>query len=174
MSLNVSKFLSSHREERQDLQEMISSLPKAIGLLSLSEFQQYQSFWFDRVSLEGFILAQQHFQVEPTDIIMSSSPKSGTTWLNALAFALVTRHCNDDFNSPLLTILPHNCLPMLEFGLLQRKSNRIGYQTFLSFPHTLPTLVYQSPYKPHLVAKSFTFVGIPRMCLSQCGAFTTG
>ncbi|KAL1121686.1 hypothetical protein V6Z11_D01G249700 [Gossypium hirsutum] len=39
------------------------------------------------------------------------APKSGTTWLKALSFAIVTRNLYDTSNSPLLTKGPHYCVP---------------------------------------------------------------
>ncbi|WKA11030.1 hypothetical protein VitviT2T_028565 [Vitis vinifera] len=32
--------------------------------------------------------SQEHFQAQPSDIILSSAPKTGTTWLKALTFSI--------------------------------------------------------------------------------------
>ncbi|KAK8315555.1 hypothetical protein V6Z12_D01G250700 [Gossypium hirsutum] len=48
---------------------------------------------------------------KPGDIFLCSAPKSGTTWLKALSFAIVTRNLYDTSNSPLLTKGPHYCVP---------------------------------------------------------------
>ncbi|GKV25222.1 hypothetical protein SLEP1_g34692 [Rubroshorea leprosula] len=110
---------------KEEVQEMISSLPRARGLVPFKDLCQYQGFWVDLIGLEGVILAQQHFQAQPTDIILSSPPKSGTTWLKALGFAIVTRNRYDDVNSPLLTKVSHECVPVLiEFSFIQNKSYR--------------------------------------------------
>ena len=84
--------------------EMISTLPKrdCWG----TTLHQYQGFWYHSDNILGMMLAQQNFKPQPCDIIVSSFPKSGTTWLKALAFTIVTR---SDFSnsSPLLTATPH-------------------------------------------------------------------
>ncbi|KAI3678175.1 hypothetical protein L6452_37459 [Arctium lappa] len=77
-------------------------------------FYKYQGFWNSKDLLEGTILAQQNFKAQPSDVLLSSCPKTGTTWLKALAFAIVTRAKFDDSTSPLLTTLAHECIPFLE------------------------------------------------------------
>ncbi|KDO65652.1 hypothetical protein CISIN_1g035036mg [Citrus sinensis] len=53
---------------------------------------------------------QQHFQARPTDVYLTSKPKSGTTWLKALVFSTMNRS-----SAPLcLTISPHECVPFPE------------------------------------------------------------
>ncbi|ESR54054.1 hypothetical protein CICLE_v10024275mg [Citrus x clementina] len=55
-------------------------------------FYQYQGFWFQPIfGLEGLVWMQQHFQARPTDVYLTSKPKSGTTWLKALVFSIMNR-----------------------------------------------------------------------------------
>ncbi|GKF94066.1 flavonol 4'-sulfotransferase, partial [Tanacetum coccineum] len=54
---------------------------------------------------------------------MTFSPKTGTTWLKALAFAIVTREKFNEFNSPLLTAPPHAFVPFIETELDKIEEN---------------------------------------------------
>ncbi|XP_028789035.1 cytosolic sulfotransferase 8-like [Neltuma alba] len=54
------------------------------------------------------------------DIIITSLPKSGTTWLKALIFAIVNRnHFSPSQNHPLLISNAHDLVPHLEFNLYE-------------------------------------------------------
>ncbi|KAK1273193.1 Cytosolic sulfotransferase 5 [Acorus gramineus] len=64
------------------------------------DLHQYHGFWFHRLPLEGIMAARDHFVARPTDIFLVTFPKSGTTWLKALTFAMVNRN-------------PHECVPFL-------------------------------------------------------------
>lgn len=67
--------------------------------------------------IHGIIASQKHFQAKESDIILSTFPKSGTTWLKALTFSIVNRSRYAFENSPLLTTSPHQLVPFLEFEL---------------------------------------------------------
>ncbi|ESQ29127.1 hypothetical protein EUTSA_v10023962mg, partial [Eutrema salsugineum] len=55
------------------------------------------------------------FQPQDTDIILSSYPKSGTTWLKALTVALLERSKNHSSDHhPLLSHNPHGIVPYFE------------------------------------------------------------
>ncbi|KAI3878344.1 hypothetical protein MKX03_021804 [Papaver bracteatum] len=97
-----------------------SSLPTDERCI-VDRIYQYQGFWYMEAYLDGRLFAfQKEFKVDDTDILLASSPKSGTTWLIALAFAIINRHryCittgegND--KHPLLTKSPHELVPVLE------------------------------------------------------------
>ncbi|KAJ9565455.1 hypothetical protein OSB04_001421 [Centaurea solstitialis] len=77
-------------------------------------FYKYQGFWNTKDLVEGTILAQQSFKAKPNDVLLSSCPKTGATWLKALAFAIATRDKFDDSTSPLLTTVSHECIPFVE------------------------------------------------------------
>ncbi|XWS60411.1 hypothetical protein CRYUN_Cryun07bG0034400 [Craigia yunnanensis] len=109
---------------------------------------QYQGFWNFSIYLEGVMLAQKQFDSQPTDIILYSHPKTGMTWLKALAFAIMARsdYDIDDSTSPLLTRSPHDCVTFMELDAAQGKNNR---DPGIVLP-TVPTFRYQIAWFPLL------------------------
>ncbi|XP_058211485.1 flavonol sulfotransferase-like [Rhododendron vialii] len=98
--------------------ELISTLPKEKGWVS--DLCLYEGFWCERLAgLKGIMFAQEHFQARPTDVFLISTPKSGTTWLKALIFAIMKRTCYTNSTHPLLTTNPHDCIPFLELRLFR-------------------------------------------------------
>lgn len=95
----------------------MASLPKERGYLT-DHFYQYQGFWYDPHFLRGVMWAQAHFRAQPTDILLATYPKTGLTWLKALAFATMNRSLQE--NSPLLTKNPHDCVPYVEFQAYEK------------------------------------------------------
>ncbi|XVE96217.1 hypothetical protein REPUB_Repub02eG0202700 [Reevesia pubescens] len=97
----------------ENIKETIANLPKDDGWKSGYPLYQYQDFWCSPNFLEDIILSQEGFKAEPTDIFVCSAPKSGTTWLKALSFAIVTRTRYETSTSPLLSKISHDCIPTL-------------------------------------------------------------
>ncbi|XVF69267.1 hypothetical protein PTKIN_Ptkin11bG0067200 [Pterospermum kingtungense] len=60
---------------------------------------------------------QDHFKAQPTYILLCSSMKTGSAWLKALSFSIVTRTQFNSCTSPLKTTFTHHCIPFLEYGL---------------------------------------------------------
>ncbi|XVF54458.1 hypothetical protein PTKIN_Ptkin05aG0181700 [Pterospermum kingtungense] len=107
---------------------------------------QYQGFWNFSLYHEGLMLAQKQFNARPTDIIICSHPKTGTTWLKALAFAIVTRSLYDDSTNPLLTRSPHDCVTFVELDAAQGINNRdpemplvATHSPYVSLPNSIVT-----------------------------------
>ncbi|KAK4738725.1 hypothetical protein R3W88_002422 [Solanum pinnatisectum] len=99
--------LENFNEMRKKYKEMISTLPKQESVHPIFDSCQYEGFWYNLSFLESALCVQQNFKAQPSDIFLCSAPKTGTTWLKALTFSIMTRH--DDFtNNPLLNKL-HNC-----------------------------------------------------------------
>lgn len=64
----------------------------------------YQNYWLNPERLKHIIPVKEHFKPRSDDIILATYPKSGTTWLKALAFAITTRSRHAFAgNHPLLT-----------------------------------------------------------------------
>lgn len=96
-------------------QELLSSLPREEGIDSAYSYQ-YQGFWYGPLGLQGLIDCQQHFQARKNDLFLVTSPKSGTTWLKAILYAVINREaCHpQDPHHPLLNKPPHELVPFLQ------------------------------------------------------------
>ncbi|EEF37983.1 flavonol sulfotransferase-like [Ricinus communis] len=101
--------------------ELISTLP-ARNDWKFMPLHQYQGFWYFTVYLEALLAAQEKFQAQPDDLVLCTYPKTGTTWLKALAFAITTRSRYSISESPLLTSTPHDCVPFLEVEIGTKKA----------------------------------------------------
>ncbi|KAF9624446.1 hypothetical protein IFM89_011454 [Coptis chinensis] len=116
----LSRYLHEDQEEliTPECKDLMSSLSRGKGWV-LIHLYQYQGFWHTTRQLQGVLACQKMFQAQATDLILVSTPKSGTTWLKAMAFAIVNRNryfCYDDHH-PLLTNNPHELVPFLELKL---------------------------------------------------------
>nr|QWJ73431.1 sulfotransferase 5b-8 [Isatis tinctoria] len=92
-------------------QDLIASFPHADGWRPKAPLIEYGGHWIVQPLLEGWLHAQDFFHARPIDFFVCSYPKSGTTWLKALAFAIATRSCS---SNPLLKSNPHDLVPFIE------------------------------------------------------------
>ncbi|KAG2302004.1 hypothetical protein Bca4012_060334 [Brassica carinata] len=98
----------------QETRDLLSSLPSEKGWL-VSKMYQFEGSWHTQALIQGIVNCQKHFEAKDSDIILATIPKSGTTWLKALLFALIHRHkfpVSD--KHPLLATNPHPLVPYLE------------------------------------------------------------
>ncbi|GAY64273.1 hypothetical protein CUMW_232220 [Citrus unshiu] len=102
-----------HDDDEEEL--LLSQLQKA-QLCNSFDVYQYQGFWCPYVCFHGIITSQKHFEAKHIDIMLTSFPISGTTWLKAITFSIVNRSRYGLQNSPLLTTNPHQLVPFLEFN----------------------------------------------------------
>ncbi|XP_021760242.1 cytosolic sulfotransferase 1-like [Chenopodium quinoa] len=97
--------LNQTKEEDEEVQKLIESLPKVP--LRNSDFQmiEYQGFYYydeDEIPiLRNAIAFQRHFAARDTDIFIISPAKTGTAWLKCLLFAVVNR-----VNYPSIDLIP--------------------------------------------------------------------
>ncbi|KAL2925623.1 Cytosolic sulfotransferase 13 [Bienertia sinuspersici] len=100
--------------------------------------------------------SKPHFQARDTDIILSSLPKTGTTWLKSLLFAIVNRkRFSDISHHPLQTQNSHELVLQLE-AKVYKKIN--GSQPDFS---ELPS--------PRLFATHIPYLSLPKSVKdSQC------
>jgi hypothetical protein len=108
-----------HRSDKKTLnkfKEIISKIPKKQGVW-VFDLYQYEGFWGSAFWLEGMLSVQDYFKPQPNQVIVGSTLKSGTTWLKALTFAIMTRSHVGESTNPLLTRLPHDCVPFIEVEL---------------------------------------------------------
>ncbi|KAJ0088407.1 hypothetical protein Patl1_32812 [Pistacia atlantica] len=118
--------------------DIVSALPRENGWKAYGDICFYKGFWCYSYLLEGAIFAQDHYKAQPTDIFICSVPKSGTTWLKALTFSIVTRIQFNKSTTPLHTQNPHTCVPVLE-RYFSRKGIKPG-------PGSLPLMSTHMPY----------------------------
>ncbi|XP_059650696.1 flavonol 3-sulfotransferase-like [Cornus florida] len=107
-------------ETLQKYTDLVLTLPRENGWVT-KEVIKYQDTWLTSSILKGVMLVQQHFIALPTDILLATFPKCGTTWLKALIFAITNRNVFDFASHPLLTNGPHGCVPSLE-ALIQNNN----------------------------------------------------
>ncbi|RWR73349.1 cytosolic sulfotransferase 15-like protein [Cinnamomum micranthum f. kanehirae] len=78
---------------------------------------QYQGLWISLQNVPAVMAFREHFESHSDDIILTTLPKSGTTWLKALTFTLTNRNLHDFDSHPLLKTNPHDLVPFLDFEL---------------------------------------------------------
>lgn len=76
--------------KEDNLQEFLLTLPSEKNWDG-SPLLLFNQTWYPANSIRGAVSFQQNFRAQDSDIILASMPKSGTTWLKALAFSVVSR-----------------------------------------------------------------------------------
>ncbi|KAK1273540.1 Cytosolic sulfotransferase 15 [Acorus gramineus] len=94
---------------------IISTLPKKKSWAN--DQYKYQGFWYNGLLLNAVMSVQDNFKARLSNFLVASSPRSGTTWLKALVFALLNRGIITDALSSLNASNPHECVPFLEIQL---------------------------------------------------------
>lgn len=120
-SLSLPVFLQEN-ETSQEFKDLIASMPTEKGWIA-KHVHQYQGFWHSTRQLQGVLACQKHFQAQDGDIFLVTTPKSGSTWLKALMFALVNRvSFPDTTQHPLLANNPHALVPFLEMEYIGKEN----------------------------------------------------
>ncbi|XP_048540328.1 cytosolic sulfotransferase 10-like [Triticum urartu] len=83
--------------------------------------RQYGGFWLLEKFLQGVPAVHCVFEPRPSDVLLASFPKHGTTWLKALAFATRNRaeHPPRGLDHPLRRRNPHDIVQYLELQFAQ-------------------------------------------------------
>ncbi|KAL7207745.1 hypothetical protein ACSBR1_029654 [Camellia fascicularis] len=115
------------KEEEDCHDNPLALLPKEKGWTGL-DLYLYQGFWCPSMHIQGVMSFQQHFKAQDTDLILATMPKSSTTWLKALTFAITNRHryTNTLSQHPLLTSNPHELIPLHKINLSANKDSHQG------------------------------------------------
>ncbi|EMS57315.1 Sulfotransferase 17 [Triticum urartu] len=95
--------------------DLISTLPTSSDDWCSGPLVLYKNYWLRSTVLERILLAQATMKPRDDDIILATQPKSGTTWLKALAFAITNRSRYGFGDHPLLTHHPHQLVLSIEF-----------------------------------------------------------
>lgn len=99
-----------------DIPEIISSLPTGPGFPPYP-LRWYRGFWLSELFLKGVAVSHARFRPRPTDVLLTSFPKSGTTWLKALGFSVLNRVEHPPSSTgdhPLHRSSPHDLVGFLE------------------------------------------------------------
>ncbi|CAH8360841.1 unnamed protein product [Eruca vesicaria subsp. sativa] len=111
----VSETESTQFEKnRKRYQDVISTLSHVKGWRPKDPLIGYGGYWWIRPLLEGSLYAREFFKARPSDILICSYPKTGSTWLKSLAFAIANRSRLEDSTNPLLKHNPHELIPFIE------------------------------------------------------------
>ncbi|KAF2323720.1 hypothetical protein P3X46_011306 [Hevea brasiliensis] len=122
-SMSISHFtknqvLGSGEEEKltHECKELLLSVPRERGWRTPFIYQ-FQGFWCQPKEIQAILSFHKHFQAKDGDVILATMPKSGTTWLKAIAFAILNRKKFPAFsnNHPLLFSNPHDLVPFFEY-----------------------------------------------------------
>ncbi|CAN6235692.1 unnamed protein product [Urochloa humidicola] len=111
----------------------VSSLPSAQGLSHLPLYRHHQGWHGSRMCIAGAMAADACFAARPSDIVISTLPKSGTTWIKSLLYATVHRreHPPDDAaatgaDHPFNSSGPHECVKFLEYQIYTGNKTKDG------------------------------------------------
>nr|GLL30406.1 cytosolic sulfotransferase 15-like [Ipomoea trifida] len=82
------------------------------------KLHQINGFWFPSLMVSGTQQAIVEFNPRPTDIILASFPKTGTTWLKSLLYSIINPSSLDS----LVNNSPHDLVPFLEIDVFGESS----------------------------------------------------
>ncbi|CAN6275135.1 unnamed protein product [Urochloa humidicola] len=115
-----SEAAATNPELNQHIPDIVSSLPSSKGLFGIPLYRHAQGWHASHVSMSGAMVADACFAARPSDIIVATLPKSGTTWIKSLLYATVRRRehpVHDAADHPLSSSGPHECVRFLESQL---------------------------------------------------------
>ncbi|KAD3067783.1 hypothetical protein E3N88_35663 [Mikania micrantha] len=112
---------------------LLETLPKGRGWRT-QHLYNYNGFWLGPMTLNANLLLHTYFKCEPTNIILASFMKSGTTWLKALMFSTLNRDRYSFSNHYL-----HNNSPQSTFPYLDAESYPMTDFTTFSAPRLFAT-----------------------------------
>jgi hydroxyjasmonate sulfotransferase len=99
---------------KEEFGDLVAALPRKQQ--SILQLRLYRGFWLPEHWVAGTVVFQRRFTPRPDHVVVASYPKSGTTWLKALAFAVLSRgaHPPADPDHPLRRLNPHDCVPFMD------------------------------------------------------------
>ncbi|XP_062099670.1 cytosolic sulfotransferase 15-like [Humulus lupulus] len=149
---NVTKKNKDEEMERDEtVDETLAKLEKVKDPVRDIYRCCYQGFWTPTSSLKSIISFQTQFEARDDDILLASCPKSGTTWLKSLVFAIVRRSIDFELysnNSSLFsTTNVHDLIPFevnREFtSIIENMKPRL-LSTHIPYPSLPPSIKYSN------------------------------
>jgi hypothetical protein len=126
---------------------VVSDLPSNPKLF----LRRYQGTWVLESWVPGIVAIQRGFAPRGGDVVLASPPKCGTTWLKALAFAIMARGVHPpagDPRHPLLRANPHDCVPFMEKLFAAGLGNKV--MDALPSPRLMATHMHHSILPPSI------------------------
>ncbi|KAE9465167.1 hypothetical protein C3L33_02949, partial [Rhododendron williamsianum] len=106
----------------------LSNLPKTEWKLAANTtLLHWKGFWLMPVTIKSAISVESQFNPLSSDILLASFPKTGTTWLKALATTILSHDSNpksDSQTDQLQTHNPHELIPFLEMETFGENASR--------------------------------------------------
>ncbi|KAL6644445.1 hypothetical protein ACP70R_016053 [Stipagrostis hirtigluma subsp. patula] len=109
----------------QHFTNLISTFPSSNGLGHLRFYRHGQGWNASMAPMVGAMVADACFTARPSDIVVATHPKCGTTWIKALVYATVHRGDHPPATAadhPVNSSSPHECVKFLELQLYTGKS----------------------------------------------------
>ncbi|CAN6253761.1 unnamed protein product [Urochloa humidicola] len=140
-----------------------SSLPASRRGQGSFPYRRYGGFWYPEHLMAPSLAMRDTFAARPTDVILATMPKSGTTWLKALVYAVVhrARHPpppaagDERHHHPLLASSPHELVPFLH-DLYNGNHH-----------HSAPPLLLEEMPSPRVLAVHAPFTALPASVLES-------
>ncbi|KAL6613764.1 hypothetical protein ACP70R_036034 [Stipagrostis hirtigluma subsp. patula] len=136
--------------------DLVSKLPTREGWSQ--PLVLYKNYWIRPRFVENIMRLHNSFKARREDTILVTNPKCGTTWLQALAFAIVNRSRYGFDNHPLLFRHPKEAVPSLEIP----KGVDLNYVETLPSPRILFTHMPLSLLPESIVGCGCRFVYLCR------------
>ncbi|MFQ6632749.1 hypothetical protein Gotur_010757 [Gossypium turneri] len=101
----------------------MGQLPKVTWFRS--DLYNWEEFWYLAGHLPGAMAAKSNFQAKDDDVFLTSSIKTGTTWLKAIIPTIMNPdgRKDDDSDDPLLKHHPNELMPSLDLGFYKVNPN---------------------------------------------------
>uniref|UniRef100_A0ACD6A442 Uncharacterized protein n=1 Tax=Avena sativa TaxID=4498 RepID=A0ACD6A442_AVESA len=154
-------FKDVHKEEDdricppEEYADIISTLPsfESSGL----RVRLYQGVWLLDHVVPGIMALQRRHKPQLGDVVLASPPKSGTTWLKALSFAVMGRaaYPPSDADHPLRRLNPHQCVPFMDNLFSAGQEAKLDA---LPSPRLLHTHAHHSMLPPSIADCKIVFV----------------
>ncbi|EMS59230.1 Sulfotransferase 17 [Triticum urartu] len=143
----------TNEELYQQFTNLVSSWPCSPALSNYQLYRHDNGWHSSLAPMVGTMVADACFAARPSDIIVATLPKSGTTWIKALLYSTVHRreHPADSCGHPFNIHGPHECIKFLEYQLYTQ--NRIPDLDELP--------------DPRLFATHVPFVSLPRSVVAS-------
>ncbi|KAL2892686.1 Cytosolic sulfotransferase 8 [Bienertia sinuspersici] len=116
-----------------------------------SKLVMYENFWYMTNSsiFRNVLSIQKNFVAKDTDIFITGLPKTGTTWLKSLLYAIVNRTNHPINQSPLLSHHPQELVYNLESDVYNE-----------AFDYPRPNNLNELP-SPRLLSTHISYMSIP-------------